>query len=312
MHNKIEGVVVAMVTPLERENERINVKETKRLITFLLGEGVNALFILGTTGEGLSLSVENRKRFAEIVIDYVDDKVPIIVHASHMEQERLRDLIQHAQNIGASGIALLPPLFYPLQEQEIKSYFKAVLESFTQCSFFLYNIPQFTGNKITPSIVQDLSETHRNLVGIKSSNTDLVDFQKFLTLKHKLTILVGHDSLTYPALLLGAQGVVSGPSSVFPEIYVLLYKALRDKKYELSLECQLIINEIADLFQGRVNLALFKNALEVRGFDMGGVRSPLCDLDATEKMHFLNLVREFLEDKYLKMVKNLFPVCERF
>jgi len=232
MYRKIEGVVVAMVTPLQRKSAMINVEETKRLIGFLLDKGIDGIFILGTTGEGLLLPV-------------------------------------------------------------------------TDCSFFLYDIPQLAGNRITPSIVENLTRSHQNLVGIKTSNPNLLDFQKFLLLKNKLTILIGCDSLVYPALLLGAQGVVSGPSSIFPEIYVLLYRAFKDNNYKIFRECQLIINEIVDLLQGGENLIFFERTLQARGFDIEMMRPSLFDSSIPEKMRYSALVRDFLKNRYSKVLENL-------
>ncbi len=305
MHRKIEGVVVAMVTPLQRKSAMINVEETKRLIDFLVDKGIDGLFILGTTGEGLLLPIEDRKRFTEIVIEHVDGRVPVIVHTSHMEQPRLKDLIRHAQNSGASGVALLPPLFYRIQEDEIENYFRKVLDTFTDCSFFLYDIPQLANNRITPSIVENLTRSHQNLAGIKTSNPNLIDFQRFLPLKNKLTILVGCDSLAYSALLMGAQGVVSGPSSIFPEIYVLLYRASRHNNHRISLECQLIINEIVDLLQGGENLAFFERALQTRGFNIEVMRSSLSDCEVSEKMPYSSIVRDFFKNRYSKVLEDL-------
>ena len=305
MYRKIEGVVAAMVTPLQRKSAMINVEETKRLIGFLLDKGIDGLFILGTTGEGLLLPVEDRKRFMEIVIEYVDGRVPVIVHASHMEQPILNGLIRHAQNFGASGVALLPPLFYRLQEDEIENYFRKVLDTFTDCSFFLYDIPQLADNRITPSIVENLTRSHQNLVGIKTSNPNFLDFQKFLLLKNKLTIFIGCDNLICSALLLGAQGVVSGPSSIFPEIYVLLYKVFRDNNYKIFRECQLIINEIVDLLQGGDNLVFFERTLQARGFDIEIMRPSLFDSGIPKKVHYSALVRDFLKNRYSKVLENL-------
>ncbi len=118
-------------------------------------------------------------------------------------------------------------------------------------------------------------------------------------------MFMGEDSLGYSALLLGAEGMVSGPSGVFPEPYVHLYRAFRDKNYEEARKQQMIINSFFRKVQEGLNLDrgqmfyFYKKALEVRGIDVGGVRDPLPTLDASKRDLITRLVKEFLQNEHI-------------
>ncbi len=303
MNKKIKGVIAAMVTPMKGKRKKIAIGAMEKLIDFLLEKGIDGLFILGTTGEGLLLSVKERKEFTEGVIDYVATRVPVVVHVSHMEIEKMRELIRHAETAGADAVAILPPLYYSLPQKAIEKYFERVLCEFASFSFFLYNIPQLAGNEIAPSTLQNLAKTCNNLIGIKSSTPDMTYFQRLMVSQDKVMVFMGYDSLDYPSLLLGGQGLVSGLASVFPEPYVNLYRSIRDKRYEEAKKQQLIINKLMEALEGGIDIALYKKALEVRGIEVGEVKDPLPSLDNAKAKHFVSVIEEFLKKEVLQYVK---------
>jgi len=297
--SKFKGVIPAMLTPLTRE-KRINFEATEKLVDFLLTKGVDGLFILGTFGEGLLLSVEEGQKFIKKVTGYVNKRVPVIVFSSHMQVEKTKELIKIAQDSRADAAALVPPFYYNLSNKAIEEYFQKIFREFSNFSFFIYNIPQLTINEINLSTLQNLAKACPNLVGLKNSKASLIDFQKLLSLQDRISLFMGEDSLDYPALLLGAKGIVSGPSGVFPEPYINLYQAFTHKNYEEVKKQQLIINdflkkvqETLDLEKGKM-LSFYKKALEIRGIKVGGVKEPLPQLNPSEEDLAIQLVEEFL------------------
>jgi len=289
-----------MLTPLTREKE-INFEATEKLVDFLLTKGVNGLFILGTFGEGLLLSVEERGRFIRKVTGYVNERVPVIVFSSHMQVEKTKELIKIAQDSRADAAALVPPFYYNLSNKAIEEYFQKIFREFSNFSFFIYNIPQLTINEVNLSILQNLAQACPNLVGLKNSKASLIDFQKLLPLQDRISLLIGNDYLDYPALLLGAKGMVSGPSGVFPEPYIQMYQAFTHENYEEVKKQQLIINDFLKKVQETLNLekgkvfSFYKKALEIRGIKVGGVKEPLPQLNPSEENLTIHLVEEFLD-----------------
>lgn len=297
--DKFKGVIPAMLTPLTSER-KVNLEATEKLVDFLLERKVNGLFILGTFGEGLLVSLEERRKFVEKVTDYVNKRVPVIVFTSHMEIDKTRELIRTAQESEADAVVLVPPFYYSLSHKAIEEYFRKIFKEFKGLPFFIYNIPQCTINEINLSILQSLAESCPNLVGLKNSKPSFIDFQKLISLRDRISLFMGEDSLDYPALLLGARGIVSGPSGIFPEPYVRLHQAFKDKKYEEAKKQQAIINDFFKKVQKTLNLekgggiSFYKRALEIRGIEVGGVRGPLPTLESSKQDAIVHLVEEFL------------------
>ena len=296
---KFKGVIPAMLTPLTKE-KKIDFEATEKLVDFLLAKGVNGLFILGTFGEGLLFSVEERQKFIKKVTGYVNKRVPVIVFCSHMQVGKTKELIKIAQDGKADAAALVPPFYYNLSNKAIEEYFQKIFREFSNFSFFIYNIPQLTINEVNLSTLQNLAEACPNFVGLKNSKPSLIDFQKLLPLQDRISLLMGQDPLDYPALLLGAKGIVSGPSGVFPEPYINLYQAFTRRNYEEVKKQQLIINDFFKKVQERLNLekgkmiSFYKKALEIRGIKVGGVKEPLPQLNPSEENAAIHLVEEFL------------------
>ncbi len=301
--SKFKGVVPAMLTPLTKE-KKIDLKATRKLVDFLLEKGVNGLFILGTFGEGLLFSVEERRRFVEEAMNHVNKRVPVIIYASCMEVEKTKELIKIAQDSRADAAVLVPPFYYHLSNKAIEEYFRKIFREFSNLSFFIYNIPQCTINEVNLSTLQNLAETCPNFVGLKNSKASLLNFQSFLPLQDRISLFMGEDPLDFPALLLGAEGIVSGPAGVFPEPYINLYQACIYKNYEEAKKQQVIINDFLAKVQktlglGKENylgkmLSFYKKALEVRGIKVGTVKEPLPELNLSEEDATIHLVEEFL------------------
>lgn len=297
MSFKIEGVVPAMVTPLKEGEREVDLETTEKLVDFLLEKGINGLFILGSFGEGLLLSIKERKKFTEKVINYVNGRVPVIVYVSHMELGKVNELIGHAQSEGADAVASVPPFYYNFSVLGIENYFREMCRHFKDVPIFIYNIPQFTINEINLSILQNLVKDCPNFAGIKDSKPNLIDFQNLLALKGKISLLMGCDKLDYAALLLGADGIVSGPANAFPEAYVRLYRAVKAKKYEKAKEEQQLINYIiqkeAEISEhSEAEIPFYKKILQIRGINVGDTNKPLASVNSLEKESISVLVEK--------------------
>jgi len=297
---KIEGVIPAVVTPLKKGEKGCDLKATEKLIDFLLEKEVNGLFILGSFGEGLLLSIEERKKFTEKVIDYVSRKVPVMVTVSHMELRKAKELIEHAQRKGADAIVSVPPFYYNFSDPGMENYIRGICKDFKNLPVFIYNIPQFTINEVNFSILQNLLEDCPNFAGIKYSKASLIGFQNLLALKGKISLLMGCDKLAYPAFLLGADGIVSGPANAFPEIYVQLYRAVKEKEYEKAKEKQQLINYIIKkatsiMKCSEAEITFYKKALQIRGITVGEVSDPLPSVDSLEEEAISSLVKEVIQ-----------------
>jgi len=252
------------------------------------------------------LGIDERKRFTERVISYVNKRVLVIVHVSHMEIERTRELIAHAMDKGADAVALLTPFFYLVSEKAMENYFKQIFKEFKDVPFFIYNLPQLTGNDVSLAVLQNLVKDCPNFVGIKNSTSDFMSFESLFTLKDKISLFVGNDYFDYVALVLGAKGIVSGPSTAIPEPYVRLYRAFKKGDYEGAKKEQIALNSFfeksrktLDMGEGE-EFSFYKRVLQARGLNIEGeMKEPLPTLDSSKQEIIVHLVEEFLQNEHM-------------
>jgi 4-hydroxy-tetrahydrodipicolinate synthase len=274
MNFNIEGIIVPMITPMTESGE-VDKQGVIWLINFLIDKGINGFLIGGTTGEGPLLSVQERFFLAETVVESVNHRIPVIIHAGAITTLQTIQLAQHAEKIGADGIAIIPPYFYRLREEAILAHYQMIIKSVPNLPVFLYNNPFVLANELSYSIVKRLSDDFKNVVGIKDSSGNL-DFLKACNLLRngEFITFMGNDKFMLPALSMGINGCVSGNANVAPELFVDIFDALQSQNIE---KAKNLYNEIGVLISilGDGDITLFKHVLELRGLPKTSSRAPL-------------------------------------
>jgi dihydrodipicolinate synthase/N-acetylneuraminate lyase len=282
------GIVAAMVTPFSSPGTA-DLRNVQALAEHLVACGVDGLFPLGTNGEGLLLSMEERKRVAEAVIAAAGG-VPVYVHVGAVRLPDVLDLSRHAERAGASGIAVLTPLLFRVRDDEMVDYYSTVCEAASPgCEVYIYNFPANTGNDVTPNVLDCLLDRCPNIKGIKFSSSDFLRLEEYLTrVSDAFAVLVGNDNFVYPALCMGASGSVSGNSNVVPKLFVELYRAFCAGDHARARSLQEDVNTVARLFGYGENLSLIKYGLASSGIQGGVVNPPLRDMDPGEAQAMLD------------------------
>ena len=272
----LKGVVVPIVTPLERGNQdKIDEVAVEKLCNFLITKGVNALFPGGTTGEGFLLSKEARKELASLVVKKVKGRVPVVIQTGCIDTKSTIELTKHARDIGADGAAVISPYYYRYNFDSLKDHFVTVARSVPGFSIYLYNIPDNTNNDITPELLRAIISETDNVAGIKYSHFDLRRIPEYLSCLGKNRVfLMGNDQLIYPSYMLGASGCVSGNANTFPEPFVRLYHAFLNRDYIEAKKQQDLIIKISNILKNGVHMCYFKTVLQFRGIEVGDVVSP--------------------------------------
>ncbi len=234
----LQGIVCANITPFF-DNKEVDYDSVKRLARYLADSGLNAIYPLGTNGEGLALSTEERMKIAEIMVDEIAGKIPVAIQCGTQTLEDTMTLVMHAKRIGASAAGVVTPFFFRFSDQGLEEYYSSLLEAAGDFPVYVYNIPTNTNNDITANVVKKLCSKYNNLMGVKYSYPDLIRLKEYNNVKEEgLDVLIGCDRLIYPAYKVGAVGTVSGPAAVFPELFLGLWKAamngddLRALKYQ--------------------------------------------------------------------------------
>ncbi len=297
MNKKFSGVYIPMCTPFSDDGEQVNEPELRALCRFLIRKGVHGLFPIGTTGECAFLTVEERKRIAEIVVDETNGAIPVIIHSGAITTRETVALTRHAQSIGADGAAMVVPYYYSLDDGEIFDHYDQVLQEVPGFPTLAYNIPGNAKNYLKPSVVEALRVKHSHLVGVKNSISSLTDFQQFVALGNgDFFPFIGNDRLILPALVIGACGSVSSNALIFPELFAQLYEAYWAGQLEKALETQKKITKFVSFSETGRSFAKYKAALRLRGIQCGGMRQPLRPLSDEDETQCLQYTQQLAQE----------------
>ncbi|MFC6767747.1 dihydrodipicolinate synthase family protein [Natrinema soli] len=269
----LRGVVPPTVTAF-REDESVDYETTAAHARFVVDRGVHGVFPLGTNGEFPLLSGPERDRIVEAVVDEVGDDVPVIAGVGAPSTYRTVAHAEHAESVGADGIVVVTPYYYPLDREGALEHYRRVAEA-VDLPVYVYHIPSKTGNELSLETLADLAEID-TLAGVKDSSKDVPWLAQAIDAHPDLTFLAGSDSLIFTGLEIGCSGAVSAVANVFPELVVDCYEAYDAGDEERARELQSEIFDVRDAFKtGGAYMSGVKTALRMRDFDAGPLRSPL-------------------------------------
>lgn len=255
-HTRLHGVIVPMLTPLTPDGSRLAVDAIPPLVEFLIGGGVHALFLAGTTSEGPLLSVTERRELLERTLEAVRGRLPVVLHVGAAATRDAVELASFAADAGASAIASVTPYYYAYGRAELAAYFREVAGAAPDLPMYLYSIPARTAHHIDADLAHELAEVP-NIVGIKDSTGDMQQLLAYLEVPG-LTVLSGSDVLAGAALAAGSHGIVSGLAGVVPEPFVELWNAHRDGDEARMLGAYRTVLHVAAALKHGSQLSLLK------------------------------------------------------
>ncbi|XP_070795373.1 N-acetylneuraminate lyase isoform X2 [Pituophis catenifer annectens] len=183
LQKKLQGLVAATITPMT-EDGNINLSLISRYVDYLINhQGVKNVFVNGTTGEGLSLSIQERKQLAEEWVTQGKDKLDhVIIHVGSLNLPESKELAKHAAQIGADGISVISPFFFKqVNKDELVAFFRDVASQAPNIPFYYYHIPPITGIKFcAEELLASMKEQIPTFKGVKFSDRDLLDLRQCL------------------------------------------------------------------------------------------------------------------------------------
>jgi dihydrodipicolinate synthase/N-acetylneuraminate lyase len=282
----IRGALAAAVTPLRDGGEELDEQAFEPLVAFLADNGLDGVFALGTTGEGLLLSVEERRRAATLFLEANAGRLAVVIHCGAQTTSDTVALAEHAAEQGANAVAAVAPPYYGFDEEELTRHFTVAAAACAPVPFFLYEIAARSGYAIPLTVVERLREDVSNLAGLKVSDTPFERVEPYLV--EGLDVFVGSEPLAAKALARGAAGVVSGLASAFPEVVAELVAEPTEERAEQ-------IAALRDMLQRFPFVAALKVVLGRRGLPIReDVRAPLRGLTDSERAELGNPVGEWL------------------
>ena len=245
----LTGIVPPMVTPL-RGRDELDVAGLEKLIEHILSGGVSGLFILGTTGEGPSLSYRLRRELIERVCKQVKHRVPVLVGITDTAFVESVNLSRHAAEVGADALVVAPPYYLPEAQPELQEYLDHLVAELP-LPLFIYNMPALTKVHFELDTIRRAMDNPR-IIGFKDSSGDLNYFKSVAELirQHRpdWPLLIGPEEKLFDALQLGGHGGVSGGANLFPKLYVGLCEAHRAGNLARAEELQKQIQRVSDSF----------------------------------------------------------------
>ncbi len=222
------GVIPPMVTPL-LSHEQLDVESVDRLIPHLIDGGVSGIFLLGTTGEGPSLSYQIRYEMVERSCEVTAGKVPVLVGITDSCYSESLALAEHAQNSGADAVVAAAPFYFQASAADLKSWFLRLADE-SPLPVMLYNMPSCVRATLDPDLLAVLAE-HENIVGIKDSSGDLRYFEQICSSFRRpgrFCVFMGPEERLADAVAIGADGGVCGGANLLPHVYTTLYRVALD------------------------------------------------------------------------------------
>jgi dihydrodipicolinate synthase/N-acetylneuraminate lyase len=273
---RLQGAIAAVVTPLGEGGASLEPAAIPGLSAYLADGGVDGALVCGTTGEGVLLSVDERRQVTQAFIAARPGAgFAVAVHAGAQTTADTCALAAHARDAGADAVAVIGPPYYPLDRDELTGHFVAAARACDPLPFYLYEFVARSGYAIPLEVVDAVRRQAPNLAGLKVSDTPFDAVRPYLGLG--LDVFIGLEPLALEGLAAGAVGSVSGLASAFPGVVASLV-------HERSEAAHGTVKGLRNALQGIPFQAALKQTLVDRGvLTHPDVRPPLRALTADER-----------------------------
>ena len=282
---KINGLIAAPFTPMENTG-KINPMIIPNYSEFLKKTGVKGVFICGTTGEGLSLSIEERFIIANEWIKQKSTEFKVIIHVGTTSLEQSKKLANHAQKIGADAISTMAPMFLkPTNTSDLVEFCKEISMEADKTPFYYYNIPSITGVEFSMvDYINLASKKIPNFHGMKFTHDNFMEMQSCINLNNnKLNILHGLDEVLLAGLSFGVTGAVGSTYNFLGKLYNSLIENFKNGKIKAARKKQLVsVKIIETIIKYGGSIVAGKPMMKLIGIDCGPTRSPLPKLSENE------------------------------
>ncbi|MFO0863580.1 MAG: 4-hydroxy-tetrahydrodipicolinate synthase [Gemmataceae bacterium] len=282
---QVRGIIPPVATPM-LANEDLDLPRLRWFIDHLIANGVHGIFVLGTNSEFYAMDEREKQEVIATAVEHVRGRVPVYAGTGAESTREAVRLTKMAEKEGVQGVSVITPYFVLPNQQEIFDHYRKIAEA-SPLPLILYNNPATCGGvKIEVETVARLAEIP-NIVAIKDSSGDLQNTNEMIrAVPERFSVLMGRDTLIFPALMFGARGAVPATGNIAPHLLAEIYETFQRGDIQASKAAQLKLNPV------RMSLTLgtapggVKAALNLLGLSIGPSRSPVAPLppDKLEKM----------------------------
>jgi dihydrodipicolinate synthase/N-acetylneuraminate lyase len=282
----LRGAIAAALTPLAAGGSALDEEAFGPYVEFLAGHGVDGILALGTTGEGVLLDLDERRRVAALYVDAGAGRLQVAIHCGAQSTADTVTLAAHAAEIGADAVAVIAPPYYAFDAAELGAHFAEAAHACDPLPFYVYEFAARSGYAVPLGVIAELREEADNFVGLKVSDSPWDRFEPYVI--EGLDVFVGPEALIPQGVAAGAAGAVSGLAASFPDAVVKLVR-------EPTPEAGEPVAALRASLQALPFHAASKAVLGLRGVPVrGAVRAPLRTLEPEEQGVVERIVRAWL------------------
>ena len=273
-HNIFRGLGIALITPFT-ENGAVDYDAMKRIVEYQLSNGADFLCILATTGETPCLTKQEKEDIKKYIIDLVAGRIPILMGCGGNNTSAVVDELQNGDFKGIDGILSVCPYYNKPSQEGLYQHFKAI-SSATSLPIVLYNVPGRTGINLKAETTVRLARECENIVAIKEASGSLEQVDEILKNKPEgFAVLSGDDSLTYPMIACGADGVISVIGNALPKEFSRMIRLEKNGEFEAAVKIHHTFTDLYSLLFVDGNPAGVKALLHEMGYIKNVLRLPL-------------------------------------
>ena len=270
------GMATAIVTPMTKTG--IDYDALGRFLEFQIESGINAIVVMGTTGENATIEPEDQKEVIRYTVQKVAGRVPVIAGTGTNNTEHVLKNTRNACEVGADAVLVVTPYYNKATQNGLITHFTTVADAST-VPVILYNVPGRTGCNLLPKTVAKLAE-HPRIAAVKEATGNMAQMVEIMALcGDKIDVYSGEDALTVPMMAMGAAGTISVLSNVVPKEAVAMTDACKAGDYKTAAQWQCKLLGLTNALFSEVNPIPAKAAVSAMGFGEENLRLPLTPME---------------------------------
>ena len=294
MHRKLRGTGVALVTPFHKDGS-IDFKCLDNLIEYVIGNGVDYLVVLGTTGEAATLTKDEKMALSGFVVEAADKRLPVVLGLGGFNTQEVINCIKSYDFEGIDAVLSVSPYYNKPSQKGLYQHFKIIANA-CPVPVLLYNVPGRTSVNMSSETTLKLAHDFENIVGIKEASGNLEQCMHIIKSKPQdFLIISGDDALTLPIITIGGDGVISVIANAFPqEFSSMVYHALRGN-LRIAREIHYQLIDIIEYLFIDGNPAGIKAAMHILDLCQDNLRLPLVSVSKTTYNKLSSLITSHSE-----------------
>jgi len=283
MTKEIEGIIAAIVTPFDKDNN-VNFDGFRKIINYLIDHNIHGILPAGSQGEFYALSKKERFRLMEIAVEEANGRIFVMPNTGSISTKETIELTKFAEKAGADCASVITPFFISPSQDELYHHYGAVCDA-TDLPIFAYNNPGRTGGVLLkPETVAKLTQSFSNFNGMKDSSGNITQVGEIIRMTPPdFKVFIGKDTVIFGALMYGAAGAIAATANVAPKLTVDIYNAYKNGEHDKAKMYQQELAPLRMAFDLGSFPVVVKEALDMMGLPAGSCRMPIMPMSQTNR-----------------------------